>query len=106
MSTSVHQKRGKVEHVIHEPGNMTRYEVITCEFKRGQWAVTVPYWNAGFFVLAGADLRYSYIREKCPQVRSDADASEIAKAIAASVPGCKVIGTIDETGNPIKKRKG
>jgi hypothetical protein len=96
--TNVKKSRGSIVEVVHEPGNGTRYHVVACEFKCGHWAVTCPEFRGGLVVLEGADIHYGYVMEKIERCTSEIDASEIAKAIAAAVPGVTAVACTDEKG--------
>lgn len=99
MSTDIKKTRGTIVEVVHEPGNGTRYVVIACRYNHRQWIASLPYFKGCLFVPEGSDIHYGYVQEKMPNVRSDIDASEIAKAVAMAVPKCQAIGCTDEHGS-------
>ena len=102
MPTIVTHHEGKIVRVVHEPGNGTRYEVVACEYKPGTWAVSVPMFSGCLIVPEGTGVHFSYVLEKLEKCWSDVDASEVAKAVAAAVPGCVADGCTDESGKRVK----
>lgn len=103
MATVVERKRGRIVSVTHEPGNMTCYRVVACEVDKGRWLVAVPDWKVVLpAVYEGAEIHYGWINEKMG-VRSEIDASEIAKAVAAAVSKCTAVGCTDERGCRVRQ---
>lgn len=106
---------GNIRAVAWEPGNGTRYEVYASraidlredadspERLRGdRWIVTWPEWGGGYYIHEGHGIDHSYVMEKFPgragRTLSAVDASELARCIAALVPGCRAYGCTDDKG--------
>lgn len=78
-----------VKHIVHEPGNGTRYEVWATRLSELNWLVAAPDWRLTFIVTPESYISESYVQGKGGQTIGDADAIELARAVAAIVPMCE-----------------
>jgi hypothetical protein len=90
--------------VVHEPGNMKRYEVIVISLGGDRWCAVDLLSGGSILTSRGSEIHYARILEIGSGLRgrtTRADASEIAKAIVKVVPGTTAIVCTNERGIPV-----
>jgi hypothetical protein len=102
------QKYGTVTHVVHEPGNGTRYEAVGARMPAdvpeygGAWLVTFPLIGVSHFFHSGNFLSVGYVAEKLAYQRNgmkicEVDLHEMTKCIT-TITGGKHNAATDNTG--------
>lgn len=97
MSTEV-QKFGNITRVIHQPGNMTKYEAVGVKMpddfpeNGGMWLVTFPLFGVSYFFREGCFLSVGYVAEKFEHQRNgikigEVDLNEMTKIITTITSG-------------------